>query len=281
MGLIGPSSLRRSMWHSSIMRNQAILLMLTICGCSSTAGNTADKPMEVSPDQETDPSTDSPTSSTPEDSEAETEASPDAAPLVLIPYAPGDDAILDKLGASLPAGWSLQRSENRLHVRREEPIWVTHENRISAPPSNRTEAEDQAAIKARGKKTTAEFVYRTEPHWSDDDFTRVDAENASLRQAMAALPGKHGIDHLLSRRAPVYVPKAPGDEGKIEAYEKDQAALEARVVAVPSCNTTRSSLFIESDTGRNSGTRQVYPASASQEAYAIEESIRALCGKVK
>ena len=198
--------------------------------------------------------------------------------------APAADAPLARVAASLPAGWRADVVGDSLTIARAGDCWVLLTNRINAPESHETDAQRESRIRRLGRRTTARLSFRLEPLWSARKWREARAVNGEVRQALAVLPQKHGIDDLLDRGlarkgGPRYTAHSDADHARLDAYEAEKAQLERRLVELPRYESARWSLFLISVVGQEDDLHEVAPLPVSREVHQVEEVLgRCLSG---
>jgi hypothetical protein len=192
------------------------------------------------------------------------------------------DAILDRLRADLPKGWSMSVTDAELALARDGKVHALFQNMINAPGSDESDREREKRIVAYGREVDCKLVYRLEPRWSAEKLEKARDANAAVYREIASLPKRFKIDslkneHLSAKREEFFVPKTEDDTQRIADYQAEKAKLEAGVIKLPGCNTERFSLFEKDRTGVSDEFTLVAPEVASREAFQLENRLRELC----
>jgi hypothetical protein len=152
----------------------------------------------------------------------------------------------------------MRRTESRLVIESEQPLWELQYNTINAPVDWHDDAEKRWQ---ELKKTTAavhgRFVFSIEPRWSKQKTREAKEKNA---EAVAN-----------ARRAAPRTSSVPSKAAWADARARD-AQLERQLTKLP-YNTQRYSLFLVESTGVESEYTVVFPERAAQDGYAVESLV--------
>jgi|GEM_PF-1174949 len=199
-----------------------------------------------------------------------------------MPWRRQDDQALRKVEASLPAGWVMYTEEDRLVIKRREPVWILNENRINAPVSLESSSERDDRIRKKGMKGYARLVFRMEKLWTPEKLRCAANTNETVKADLKALPGRHGVEKLvdksLSRKGEtVYRGRTDDEKKRIAAFNKERDSIEKKLVKMPDYTSKQYSLFLLIKEGAEDDFHSVTPGKASEEMYTVESLLRKYC----
>lgn len=196
--------------------------------------------------------------------------------------ADAEDALLEKLRARLPAGWTMTIQGDRLELARDEAVYILDENRINAPVSRETPEETSRRIRSHGRPAHCRLVFRLEPRWSEQRWQEAKARNAAIAQELQGLPERFGISRLYDARAsrkgqPTYTARVPADSENVRAWQAEHERLSQTMVVLPDYASTRYCLFLSEHQGAEDDMHRVDPPQASRELFQLENELKELC----
>lgn len=188
---------------------------------------------------------------------------------------PKRDAVLSRLLAALPGGWTVSFASKQLRIQRTKPVWCLMHNRLNAAVNLETPARMAATIKKHGRLVRPQIIFPSAPRWSRKRLARARANNDAIYRKIDGLGAKYKVEHLLRRairkKGPLIAMGSNPDESKrIEAYQKEKHKLEKGLVRVPLYNTSTLSLFSPRREGFSDELHLVHPEKASQECYKVD-----------
>ncbi len=213
---------------------------------------------------------------------------PPAAPPPAAPPPPtfsiASDAALVKLQKSLPAGWSMKITGDRLVIRSAADVWVLFENRINAPDTRETDAQRIARIIKHGKKMPSSIEFRLEKKWTRARLDAARAKNRGIHNKIEALVDKHGLGALFtgnSKLSPEALAQRRGLGDAYRRYESEKKVLEAGLIRLPEYESTLCGLWLVSTQGASDEYSLVHPDAISMQSFAIRNNLRNVLTEVK
>lgn len=182
------------------------------------------------------------------------------------------DNILLNIRSKIPANWNYVKTSSRIHLIRNDSIYILNENRIKAPKENRDVLNQR--IQKYGQRCISKIIYRYEARWSKEDLKKANEHNSKLSKEIKKLPSKYNIEHLYnkslsSKKGDVYTPTNDAEKIRVSKYEKEYKELMSKIIEVPTIHTEYYSLFVDEIQGRNDNNHVVFPEEASLEVYRI------------
>jgi|GEM_PF-1401993 hypothetical protein len=195
------------------------------------------------------------------------------------------DAVLKTLRSQLPDGWVMEMKDKHLVFYRKDSVWVKHTvNKMNQPAGMKKLSEEEriASFKKEGHRTRVSVTYRTDTKWSAQAIKKSEEQNKKTFAQIARLPEKFKIENLydsiLSEKGgEYYVPKTDADKEQIKKYQEEKNRLLKTIVQVPFLQTEKLCLFLDTCTGGEDATTDVYPEQASSELYKIRNTVMEVC----
>ncbi|MHC9542502.1 MAG: hypothetical protein AB9903_23590 [Vulcanimicrobiota bacterium] len=199
-----------------------------------------------------------------------------------MPWRRQDDQVLRKVEGSLPAGWVMYTEEDRLVIKRREPVWILNENLINAPVSFESSKERDDRIRKKGRQSYARLVFRMEKAWTPEKLRCAAVTNEAVMADLKALPGRFGVEKLmdesLSRKGDiVYTGRTDDEKKRIAAFNRERERIEKNLVKLPDYTSKQYSLFLLIKEGAEDDFHSVAPGKASEEIYTIESLLKKYC----
>jgi len=199
-----------------------------------------------------------------------------------MPWRRQDDLALRKVEGSLPAGWVMYTEEDRLVIKRREPVWILNENRINAPVSFESSSERDDRIRKKGRQGYARLVFRIEKAWTAEKMRCAAVTNEAVTADLKALPGRLGLEKLvdesLSRKGDtVYTGKTDDEKKRIAAFYIEKEKIKKSLVKLPDYTSKQYSLFLLQKEGAEDDFHSVAPGKASEEIYTVESLLKKYC----
>jgi len=182
------------------------------------------------------------------------------------------DEVLEKLKESLPINWTMKLEKDTLIIVCKEQCYILFENKINAPFNKETPTQKEERFKKGGKLINGQFVFVLKNKLSDKEIKQVKSENNKINEAIVALQ-KNLKDIPTSYKDGKYWPRNKEEEKLVLDYEKEKNNLESKIIKLPDYQSDKYALYLESETGMETGFVSVFPEKFSEEMYKIKNDI--------
>jgi len=194
--------------------------------------------------------------------------------------------MLMKLKNLLPAGWSINSSNDTLFIQKEDSAYVLYENRINAPVSIETRDEINMRIIKNGKCEKPRFIFRYYTKLDSNELATSIVLNIALQKIIYSLPQKYEIEHLrdkfaISKGEEIYVWKTDDEKKRIEDYYYEKNKRLNEIPRLPDFNSEKYSIYLDMVIGKEDQMQLVYPYEVNAEIYKIRQLLDENLSKVR
>jgi hypothetical protein len=184
-----------------------------------------------------------------------------------------DDSILKRFVNALPSIWSFSADDSTIIISRKDSVIITDRKLLHFIGGKGSVLQMDSILKY-GHKGKTEMVYRYEPRWTEEQKLSANSTNNEINQQLAGLPAKYGISYLLDKskstnQNDIYTGHTAKEIQLVKQFESEKSQLLAKIIALPTNNTDKYSLFLKSIKGVNNSYYYVYPIEAYQQYYDI------------
>ncbi len=179
-------------------------------------------------------------------------------------------ALFDKLNELAPERWSVKERNDTIVLTCPDSVWFY--NPINEP----VRMGNDTAPPFGANKTIYRMYVRYSPRWGARMLADAKEKNEAISKKITELYGYYGIAKM-PHKFDDYIPANDDEKNRLEKYRAEEKTLRARLTDVPDYNWKDCSIWFP----YRMYYIGIWPESASQKIYELEQTIRTELSKEK